>query len=117
MALAACTSPRREVPPMVARSATAAVEAHCGRCHRPDQPTALPRALAVFDLSHARWWEDPPDRALPHLATRMETLAGGHAPETGEDDLAIFGGAASQAEVDAVRLLVEAERARRGLSR
>src|SRR5262245_61582718 len=25
---------------------------HCGSCHRGDLPTALPNALAIFDLTH-----------------------------------------------------------------
>jgi hypothetical protein len=29
---------------------------HCGRCHRSDLPTALPGALAVFDLTDAFWY-------------------------------------------------------------
>jgi hypothetical protein len=28
---------------------------HCGRCHRGDLPTALPRALAIFDLTEPVW--------------------------------------------------------------
>jgi hypothetical protein len=29
---------------------------HCGHCHRSDLPTALPGALAVFDLSDDLWY-------------------------------------------------------------
>jgi len=28
---------------------------HCGRCHRSDLDTAIPGALAVFDLTQERW--------------------------------------------------------------
>ncbi len=31
------------------------LERHCGRCHLPSQPTALPSALAIFDLSEEEW--------------------------------------------------------------
>jgi hypothetical protein len=31
------------------------LEQHCGRCHIRDYPTALPRALAVFDLREPDW--------------------------------------------------------------
>ncbi len=30
---------------------------HCGRCHRGDLPTALPKALAIFDLTRPIWNE------------------------------------------------------------
>lgn len=30
---------------------------HCGRCHRGDLPTSLPKALAVFDLTRPIWNE------------------------------------------------------------
>jgi len=30
---------------------------HCGQCHRGDLPTALPKALAVFDLTRPVWNE------------------------------------------------------------
>ena len=31
------------------------LEAHCGQCHIGDYDTALPRALAVFDLGETEW--------------------------------------------------------------
>jgi hypothetical protein len=31
------------------------LERHCGQCHVRDYPTALPRALAVFDLREPDW--------------------------------------------------------------
>ena len=34
---------------------------HCGQCHRGDLPTAVPRALQVFDLTRRAWDE----RMLP----------------------------------------------------
>ena len=30
---------------------------HCGSCHRKDLPTAVPRALAVFDLTRETWFD------------------------------------------------------------
>src|SRR5262245_25020220 len=33
----------------------AAFDHHCGECHRSDLPTAKPKALAVFDLTHEDW--------------------------------------------------------------
>lgn len=29
---------------------------HCGRCHLPDLPTSVPRALAVFNLTEEPWY-------------------------------------------------------------
>jgi hypothetical protein len=29
---------------------------HCGRCHLPNLPTSVPRALAVFDLTEEPWY-------------------------------------------------------------
>jgi hypothetical protein len=29
---------------------------HCGRCHLPDLPTSVPRALAVFNLTDEPWY-------------------------------------------------------------
>jgi hypothetical protein len=31
------------------------LEKHCGQCHIGAYPTAVPRALAVFDLSETQW--------------------------------------------------------------
>ncbi len=30
---------------------------YCGRCHRGDLPTSVPKALAVFDLTKNPWYE------------------------------------------------------------
>jgi len=30
---------------------------HCGRCHLPDLPTSVPRALAIFNLTDEPWYE------------------------------------------------------------
>ena len=46
-------------PPAVPAQAAAARDVlvyHCGRCHRGDLPTALPGALAVFDLTDDLWY-------------------------------------------------------------
>jgi len=29
---------------------------HCGRCHLPDLPTSVPRALAIFNLTDEPWY-------------------------------------------------------------
>ncbi len=43
----------------------------CGRCHRSALPTAVPGALAVFDLSRDSWYEDMTDDQLRNLAGRV----------------------------------------------
>jgi mono/diheme cytochrome c family protein len=46
-------------PPTVPAQAEAARDVlvyHCGRCHRSDLPTAIPGALAVFDLTDDLWY-------------------------------------------------------------
>jgi hypothetical protein len=45
---------------------------HCGRCHLPNLPTTVPRALAVFDLTeepwHARLTNDQLDQLVPRIS-------------------------------------------------
>lgn len=48
LAQAEPTNPYREV-------ARAVLERHCGTCHRSDQPTAQPKALAVYTLNDLDW--------------------------------------------------------------
>jgi mono/diheme cytochrome c family protein len=79
LALTACRRPPAPAAPPVDPMAVARDEARfvleqqCGTCHRSDQPTANPRALAVFDL-------DEPDFARgltdAQLASAMSRLAG-----------------------------------------
>lgn len=64
-ALAACAAgepveaPAKSPPvdPLVlARDdARVVLERHCGRCHLPNEPTAIGGALAIFDLSEEEW--------------------------------------------------------------
>lgn len=44
---------------------------HCGTCHRGELPTAVPRALQVFDLSRQAWDE----RMLPPQYDALLTRA------------------------------------------
>jgi len=42
--------------PAQAQAARDVLVYHCGRCHRGDLPTAVPGALAVFDLTDDLWY-------------------------------------------------------------
>jgi len=46
------------------------LEASCGECHIGYYPTAVPAALAVFDLSTPDWPRRMTDRQLRDLITR-----------------------------------------------
>ena len=63
------TNPYRE-------PARAILEQHCGQCHRSDQPTANPKALAVFTLNDtdfsARMTHQHLDDALTRLREAMQ---------------------------------------------
>ena len=67
-AAAGCAAGVREAPAPPAVSPTAGARDvlvhHCGTCHRSDLPTAVPGALAVFDLSNDLWYRSfSPERA------------------------------------------------------
>lgn len=62
-AVAGCTHPQRfEAKPLPAAQQEAVREqvrgfakAHCGTCHQSSRPTALPAALAIYDLDTPLW--------------------------------------------------------------
>ena len=54
-----------------AQSAREALMQPCGRCHRSDLPTSLPRALAVFDLTHDPWHDKMSAQQLDGLLERV----------------------------------------------
>jgi hypothetical protein len=45
------------------------IETHCGTCHRSDQETAKPEALAVFDLMPE---EDPSGSELQSMVSGLQ---------------------------------------------
>jgi len=55
-------------------NAHAALARHCGSCHEAHQPTANPKALAVFDLDQPDWPEHFDERrfavALQRFASK-----------------------------------------------
>jgi hypothetical protein len=65
-------SARTSDPRVRARDAARAVlEAHCGQCHREDQPTAQARALAVFNLNELEWAVRMTDQQQESMLTRV----------------------------------------------
>ena len=94
--LAGCSDPPRAIPTRAApaeppRSAREdarwVLESDCGGCHRPDQPTAQPGALAVFDLSRPDFAERMTDTQLADAVVRVEE---GEFPPSHRDTLAAF---------------------------
>jgi len=76
------TTPVVTAPDLAASSAPATADAlrddsrlvlehHCGQCHIRDYPTALPRALAVFDLREPDWSARMSDAQLKSAAWRL----------------------------------------------
>jgi hypothetical protein len=62
---AGCTPGARGIPapptpaaPDRADAARDVLVHHCGRCHRSDLPSAVPGALAVFDLTEDLWYRN-----------------------------------------------------------
>lgn len=52
----------------------------CGSCHRGDLPTALPKALAIFDLTHPIWNENLTPPQYDGILSRVRS-AGAVTPE------------------------------------
>jgi hypothetical protein len=48
----------------------------CGRCHRGDSPTRVPRALAVFDLLEEPWYGRLTADQLDELLRRVRAIDG-----------------------------------------
>jgi mono/diheme cytochrome c family protein len=49
--------------------------ARCGKCHRSDLPTAVPGALAVFDLTEELWYTRLSPEQTDRLLARLRGLA------------------------------------------
>ena len=45
---------------------------HCGRCHLPNLPTSVPRALAVFNLTEDAWYGRLTHDQLDSLLHRVD---------------------------------------------
>ena len=72
LAVAACvkvSSPAAPASTLV-DTAREIVTVHCGACHTPTLPTAMPDALAVFSLADPYWFDRMSDARL-HLSVEM----------------------------------------------
>jgi mono/diheme cytochrome c family protein len=93
-------------------SARELLDANCGECHTSGFPTALPRALAVYDLMQLDWAHSMSDTQLRDAEGRLH---GPLAPTLGEAEARPM--RASDAELDRFHRYVELEigaRAQRG---
>ena len=53
-------------------AARAALELHCGDCHREDSPSANPAALAVYNLNDLHWPSKMTSEHVADLAVQFE---------------------------------------------
>ncbi len=67
--------PAAVAPPSPALvAAQAVIEERCGDCHRSDLVTAVPEALAVFDLWDPEWLARLDDTAHESMVNRLEDI-------------------------------------------
>jgi hypothetical protein len=93
---------------MLRQSAAELLAANCGECHTSGLPTALPRALAVYDLTQLDWSRSMSDAQLREADRRLREP---FAPTRGEAEVRPV--RASQPELDRFHHYVELETARR----
>ena len=65
--------------------ARAILEKHCGACHRSDQKTANPKALAVYTLNEIDWSARMTNVQIEDALTRLR-----EAMEIDRADVAVF---------------------------
>ncbi len=87
----------------IQQAATLVLETRCGECHIGYYPTALPGALAVFDLSHDDWPMRMTDGHLRRLPDRLTSPLDMHGRPQ----------AIPTGEIDRVNALIELELSRR----
>ena len=64
--------PSAALSPSWAQPARDVLIYHCGTCHRSDLPTAIPGALAVFDLTDDHWYQGLRAEQLPGVLRRVQ---------------------------------------------
>ena len=97
---------------MLRESARELLDANCGACHTRGLPTALPRALAVYDLTDADWSRHMSDEQLHDADRRLHEPI---APTPGEGEARPV--RATQEDLDRFGRYVAAETARRAAAR
>jgi hypothetical protein len=103
------------VPPH-REAARAALEVHCGTCHRQDSPGARAKALAVFNLNHDEFALTMAARQLKDALFRLKNLATIDPKEFADAprDLEAFGGPTTAKELNDFKAFVDEELRRRG---
>jgi len=86
------------------------LEINCGECHTRWLPTALPRALAVYDLTEPDWSSHMTDGQLREAARRLREP---FAPTQGETEARPI--RATDAELERFDRFVAMESARRAM--
>jgi hypothetical protein len=69
---AGCSTAKREDPRELRDRARLVLEAHCGSCHIGTLTTALPKALAVYNLSDEEWSAKMTKDQLQAMVWRIE---------------------------------------------
>ena len=87
------------------------LDANCGECHTRGLATALPRALAVYDLTQLDWSRRMSEAQLRDAERRLREPI---APTQGEGEVRAIH--ASLAELDRFHRYVELEAARRAVA-
>jgi hypothetical protein len=95
---------------MLRESARELLDQNCGECHTRGLPTALPRALAVYDLTRLDWSRDMTDAQLREAERRLREPM---APTRGEGEVRSV--RATDVERGRFHRFVEVETARRSL--
>ena len=77
-------APEVETLGLLRESARELLDANCGECHTRGLPTALPRALAVYDLTELDWSHSMSDAQLREAERRLRAPV---APTRGEAEV------------------------------
>jgi hypothetical protein len=88
LSLAGCARPAPHhlvnVREVLRDDARLVLERHCGQCHIGAYPSALPRALAVFDLSQTEWSSK---MSAAQLKNALARLSAPLAPDGAQNDV------------------------------
>ncbi len=96
LALPACEhkdAPEPDPLPPLREGARAILSQHCGECHDPARATALPGALAIFDVKEPDWASRMTDAQLANALWRLgEPIPPeGRANDVSDAERALFG--------------------------
>jgi mono/diheme cytochrome c family protein len=92
--VASCRHPIKTDPlPLLREDARAIVSQHCGECHDPRRSTALPGALAVYDVTEPDWSARMSDAQLRNAIWRLSEPIPpeGRPNDVSDQERALFG--------------------------